>query len=132
MTRCTGAWSQQPVWRRGLRWIGRGALRALTRLEMEGDELVPAGGPCVFAVNHRSLLDGALIGLLMPRPCAALVAEEWQRRAWVRACLAAFPSTIPLSRTGGGWQGLLRHGHGILLGRGTGDGCSSDGSASAS
>lgn len=90
-----------------MRTIGRWALRALTRLEVEGGDLVPADGPCIFAVNHRSLLDGALIGILLPRPCAALVAEEWHRRAWVRVCLAAFPVLIPLSRTGSGWQGLL-------------------------
>jgi 1-acyl-sn-glycerol-3-phosphate acyltransferase len=55
---------------------GRLLARSLTRLEVNGLENVPAGGPVVLAVNHRDFFDGPLVFGFVRRPVNFLVKIE--------------------------------------------------------
>ncbi|MGI8679302.1 MAG: lysophospholipid acyltransferase family protein [Jatrophihabitans sp.] len=56
--------------------LARGIARTLGRLETVGLTNVPADGPVVIAVNHRSALDGLLLFGLLERPVNFLVKIE--------------------------------------------------------
>jgi 1-acyl-sn-glycerol-3-phosphate acyltransferase len=49
---------------------------ALGRIELHGLDVVPATGPVLLAVNHRSLLDGPLLFGFVSRPVSCLVKAE--------------------------------------------------------
>ncbi len=51
--------------------------RAVYRPHVEGASNVPAVGPVLFASNHRSAADTALIAFLVPRPVAFLAKAEY-------------------------------------------------------
>jgi len=56
--------------------LGRRITQALGRVEIHGLSVVPATGPVLFAVNHRSLLDGVLVFGAVQRPVSCLVKSE--------------------------------------------------------
>lgn len=58
------------------RSVGRGLVRGLSRLEVIGVERVPADGPVVLVMNHRSFLDGPLAFGFARRPVSFLVKHE--------------------------------------------------------
>lgn len=72
---CTERIGGSPVIRREQR-IAWSLIRALGRIEVHGLERVPATGPVVLAVNHRSFLDGPLLFGLLPRPLIWLAKRE--------------------------------------------------------
>jgi 1-acyl-sn-glycerol-3-phosphate acyltransferase len=56
--------------------VARGLARGLGRIETDGLDRVPARGPVILAVNHRSLMDGPLLFGFVGRPVACLVKSE--------------------------------------------------------
>jgi len=48
----------------------------LGRVRVQGLDVVPARGPVLLAMNHRSLLDGVLLFGFVPRPVSCLVKVE--------------------------------------------------------
>jgi 1-acyl-sn-glycerol-3-phosphate acyltransferase len=77
--------------------LGRGIAVLLGRLEVDGLEHVPAHGPVVLAVNHRSLLDGPLIFGVLRRPASFLVKTEAFSRLMGPVLLSA--GQVPVVRT---------------------------------
>jgi 1-acyl-sn-glycerol-3-phosphate acyltransferase len=66
-----------PLLSRSLRW----GLRALCLLgaagiTVEGREHVPRRGPVIFAANHRSYIDAALLWAVLPRPTVFIATVE--------------------------------------------------------
>lgn len=61
-----------------LRAAMRGLWKMLTRLEIEGIEVVPAAGPFLVAINHLSLLDSSLVFCFVPRVSVHMVHEDWR------------------------------------------------------
>src|SRR5450755_4881202 len=56
--------------------IGRALANALGRVQVDGLDRIPATGPVILAVNHRSLMDGPLLFGFIGRPVACLVKSE--------------------------------------------------------
>ena len=56
--------------------VARKLIGALGRVELDGIEGIPAVGPVILAVNHRSLMDGPLLFGFVDRPVACLVKSE--------------------------------------------------------
>lgn len=55
------------AWTHGLvRGLGSLLLHAISRIEVRGRENIPQG-PCIFAPNHQSALDGLYLGIAMDR-----------------------------------------------------------------
>jgi 1-acyl-sn-glycerol-3-phosphate acyltransferase len=59
-----------------LRWVLRGILRLGFGLEVTGVENMPADGPVILAVNHRSQIDPVVLAAAVPRRCTFLAAAE--------------------------------------------------------
>jgi 1-acyl-sn-glycerol-3-phosphate acyltransferase len=73
----------------GCQAIARLVCRALARMEVHGVPTVPADGPVVLLINHRSLMDGVIVFGEIRRVSACLVKAEAFRGplAWVlRGC----------------------------------------------
>jgi 1-acyl-sn-glycerol-3-phosphate acyltransferase len=51
-------------------------VRLYFRVEIRGLEHLPKSGPVLIAGNHTGWLDGPLVQILLPRPCAFLVKSE--------------------------------------------------------
>lgn len=81
---------------RGRRTLLRRLLSLVADVRLEGLENLPAGG-CVVAGNHRSVLDGPLIALLLP-DCVLFAADDWVRRTWVRPFLTTAGGVIGVRR----------------------------------
>jgi 1-acyl-sn-glycerol-3-phosphate acyltransferase len=67
-------------------------VRAMYRLEVVGADHLPAAGPMVIAPNHDSVLDGIVLGAVIPRELRFLAKVElWRSRllAWVLDGLGA-------------------------------------------
>ncbi len=58
------------------RIVARALIHTLGRVDIDGGSRVPAAGPVILAVNHRSLIDGPLIFGFVDRPVACLVKSE--------------------------------------------------------
>ncbi|MDT4975042.1 MAG: 1-acyl-sn-glycerol-3-phosphate acyltransferase [Pseudonocardiales bacterium] len=56
--------------------LARGISAGLGRVHLEGLSSIPATGPVLLAVNHRSLLDGPLLFGAVRRPVSCLVKVE--------------------------------------------------------
>ena len=56
--------------------IARALVRTLGKVEATGLASIPADGPTLLAVNHRSMLDGPLVFGIVNRPVACLVKAE--------------------------------------------------------
>src|SRR6478672_1004958 len=70
-------------------WFGR-----LYRVELNGRERIPTGGPAILVANHESMIDPWLLGLVTPRPVRFMAkAELWEHAAtrWVMEGFGAFP-----------------------------------------
>ena len=72
-------------------------VRALYRLEVRGQENVPATGPLVVACNHESMLDPIILGAAIPRPMHYLAKSELLRVALIGAWLKSL-DVIPVRR----------------------------------
>lgn len=53
--------------------------RILMRIEVVGRENLEVEGPCLVLLNHLSVFDPPLVGLLLPRRGWALAAEKYRR-----------------------------------------------------
>jgi 1-acyl-sn-glycerol-3-phosphate acyltransferase len=56
--------------------IARAFVRILGHVEATGLASIPADGPTLLAINHRSMLDGPLVFGMINRPVACLVKAE--------------------------------------------------------
>lgn len=56
--------------------LSRWQCRALGPLEVRGLERIPAYGPAILAINHRSLIDGPFVFGFVERPVSCLVKDE--------------------------------------------------------
>ncbi len=61
-----------------IRNVVLGAMRIVTRLDVEGIENVPLEGPLIIAPNHLHVLDGPVVGAVIPRRQTVLAADKWQ------------------------------------------------------
>jgi 1-acyl-sn-glycerol-3-phosphate acyltransferase len=82
-----------------LQLLIRGALAPLARFvyrpQVEGVENVPTSGPVLFAPNHRSAIDTAVLALVSPRPVRFLgKAEYFSGRGLKGRALAAFLTAL--------------------------------------
>lgn len=59
------------------------AASRLLRLEVTGEERLPAGGPLLIAVNHLHVLDAPVVFAALSRSAHVLVAEHMRRRPLV-------------------------------------------------
>ena len=73
-------------------------LRLVARVRVEGAEHIPRSGQYIVAVNHLSILDGALFALLVPGPIAIFGAAEWVERPWVKPFLLVGGPVIAVRR----------------------------------
>ena len=64
-----------------LRPIARWLLQRRYDVRVHGLELVPAGGPVIFASNHVGVIDGPMLAIFSPRPVHALTKMEMFRGA---------------------------------------------------
>jgi len=55
-------------------------VKNLTRLEMQGRELVPDQGPYILVVNHLHWLDSPVILTVLPHPARVFAGEKWANR----------------------------------------------------
>jgi len=81
-----------------LYWLVRAVLQPAFhlyfRLSRIGREHIPAGGPVIFAANHRSFLDPFVIGTMTRRPIYYVAKKELfsnRVQAWLLNALGAFP-----------------------------------------
>lgn len=77
--------------------LARALASGLASLDVAGLDHVPADGPVIFAINHRSALDGLLVFGLVTRPANFLVKME-----------AFTPTLAPVLR-GAGQIPITRH-----------------------
>jgi len=55
-------------------------VKNLTRLEVQGRELVPDQGPYILVVNHLHWLDSPVILTVLPHPARVFAGEKWANR----------------------------------------------------
>jgi len=71
-------------------------LRLYFRIDIRGLEHLPETGPVLIAGNHTGWLDGPLVQILLPRPCAFLVKSELYSGPWAK--VLDFARQIPIRR----------------------------------
>lgn len=76
-----GRWS--PLQRFSQRVIGA-VFRLLAPIEVEGIENIPERGPVLLAVNHLSMLDVAVLLVMLPRRGVCMATDELRRFPWLR------------------------------------------------
>ena len=64
------------IFRRWACFVLRVLLRLCTRLEIEGLENIPQGGPLLVAFNHLAHLDAALVLPFLPQPVEGIALEN--------------------------------------------------------
>jgi 1-acyl-sn-glycerol-3-phosphate acyltransferase len=79
--------------------LARGIALGLGQVHVQGLAAIPATGPVLLAVNHRSLLDGPLLFGAVRRPVNCLVKVE-AFTPWAGALLRS-SGQIPVRRDGG-------------------------------
>lgn len=67
------------VFRRCARFVLRWILKLSTRLEVEGQENIPQGGPLLIAFNHLGHLDAPLLLALLPWPAEGIALSDLYR-----------------------------------------------------
>lgn len=70
------------------------------RVSVDGLENVPDEGPAIFAPNHISVLDSAVLPLLLPRPIHFVGKAEYMDKRRYAQTLPAL-GLIPIDRSGG-------------------------------
>ncbi len=92
------------------RWL-RGAVlflaRLLTRMSIEGEERIPAGGPCLLAINHLHILDAPLASAFLP-VSAFFVSDHMRRFPLVDWFLRRLGHPIYVTRGEGDREALSR------------------------
>jgi acyl-[acyl-carrier-protein]-phospholipid O-acyltransferase/long-chain-fatty-acid--[acyl-carrier-protein] ligase len=73
--------------------ISRACLRALFRVRFDG-RLDEAGGPTLFAANHRATLDSLLLSLFLPPGSVVVLPREDLRSRWLRLALGFVPHLV--------------------------------------
>jgi 1-acyl-sn-glycerol-3-phosphate acyltransferase len=91
--------------------VVRPLMRAWFRLRVEGAEQVPASGPAILAVNHRSNVDPVVLGAALRRPVAYMAKAELF--VWPLGTLLRWIGQFPVRR-GGADREALRHTEEIL------------------
>jgi 1-acyl-sn-glycerol-3-phosphate acyltransferase len=76
-----GRWS--PLQRFSQRVIGA-LFRLLAPIEVQGLENIPDRGPVLLAVNHLSMLDVAVLLVMLPRRGVCMATDELRRFPWLR------------------------------------------------
>jgi 1-acyl-sn-glycerol-3-phosphate acyltransferase len=73
--------AERPTWRSTiLRHTLSGVLRILARRRTSGVENIPRQGPCLLVFNQMSVVDTALLSILVPRrDVTGLVAKDYRR-----------------------------------------------------
>jgi 1-acyl-sn-glycerol-3-phosphate acyltransferase len=75
-------------------------MRRLYRIEVSGAERIPAGGPCILAPNHESLVDPFILAVVTTRPIHYMGKAELFRHRPVAAVLRSL-NTFPVERGSG-------------------------------
>jgi 1-acyl-sn-glycerol-3-phosphate acyltransferase len=107
------------LWELSERLDLRAKLTRLYRVEVSGQEHVPAVGPCILVANHESLLDPWILCLATPRRVRFMAKAELWRYPGVRWAMEAY-GTFPVERGNGDTEAISRAGslleHGEVLG----------------
>lgn len=85
------------IFRRWACFVLRVFLRLCTRLETEGLENVPQGGPLLVAFNHLAHLDAALVLSFLPQPVEGIALEDLYHVPITGQLLRLY-GTIPVHR----------------------------------
>jgi 1-acyl-sn-glycerol-3-phosphate acyltransferase len=97
---------------RALHALGfREFMRTLYRIEVAGAERIPAGGPCILASNHESLLDPFFLGVVTPRTIRFMAKHDLWRHRPVGFFMDALGG-FPIERGAGDAAGVR---HGVTL-----------------
>ncbi len=89
------------------------ALKAISRLDVQGIENIPPRGPVILAVNHLSMWDVPFMLSVLERPAIVLAAEELRRYPWLDVFLGRLGNAIYVRR-GEGDQAALDKGLSVL------------------
>lgn len=73
-------------------------IRLLTRIQVEGEENIPATGPLVLAPNHMHMLDIPVIFGYLSRRTVVFAADKWQKNPFFGPLLSFFGDAIYVSR----------------------------------
>ncbi len=90
-------------------------VRMYFRVDIRGLEHLPKTGAVLIAGNHTGWLDGPLVQMLLPRPCAFLVKSELYSGPW--RVVLDFARQIPIRR-GAPDRTALRRAQDVLAGGG--------------
>ena len=85
------------IFRRWACFVLRVVLRLFTRLETEGLENIPPGGPLLVAFNHLAHLDAALVLPFLPQPVEGIALENLYHVP-VTGLMLRLYGTIPVHR----------------------------------
>ena len=91
--------------------VVRPLMRLWFRLRVEGAEHVPASGPAILAVNHRSNLDPVVLGAALRRPVSYMTKAELF--VWPLGTILRLIGQFPVRR-GGADREALRHTEEVL------------------
>jgi 1-acyl-sn-glycerol-3-phosphate acyltransferase len=79
---------------------------ALYRVEVVGGERIPAGGGCILACNHESVVDPFVLALATTREVRYMAKAELFERRWMAAILRTLGS-FPVERGRGDLDALV-------------------------
>ena len=100
------------LWELSERLDLRAKLTRLYRVEVSGQEHVPAVGPCILVANHESLLDPWILCLATRRRVRFMAKAELWRYPGIRWAMEAY-GTFPVER-GSGDTGAMSRAGGLL------------------
>lgn len=122
-----------PTWYRIWKGIARAFFFTLFRIRVEGQENIPCAGGFIVSLNHVSIFDPPLLGVLVPRPMRFMAKKELfgfapfgklllsvgsipirrgePDRAAIRACVRALKDGYGLSVFPEGTRNVLQRGH---------------------
>lgn len=82
------------------------AMRALTRMRVEGLENLPRSGGCLLAINHLSLADGPVVFTLLPRRAIMFASVHLRDSAFMHWILSDMGDAIYVRRGEGDTDAL--------------------------
>ena len=88
-------WTRQQIALRGFVLL---LIRLLARVQVEGEENIPATGPFVLAPNHIHMLDLPVIFVYLTRRTVVFAADKWQKTPIFGWLLNFFGDAIYVSR----------------------------------